>query len=272
MERSQQTVQRTTRLISQRQALEGAQGWHRSAFEDVAARLAGPSFPCVFSRNAFRKELLRLVFVESAGPEDMRRLAEALTEYVELSNGWDGRLDTSYPLVVMFSAQAVTARGVEDYHAFGWRVLQELHRLDPAPWPGDVGRDPDSASWSMCFNGMPLFCNMSTPAHRSRRSRNLGEHFVLVINPRERFDVFAGETPSGRKVRANIRERVHLYDGMPHAPQLGSYSVGALEWLQYGLPDENTEHTENTDDTGHTGPNAGCPFRARTADETNRNS
>ena len=72
------------------------------------------------------------------------------------------------------------ARTVEDYHAFGWRILTDLHDLDPAPWPDEVPADPDSPGWSMCFNGMALFCNMSSPAYRKRRSRNLGGHFVIV--------------------------------------------------------------------------------------------
>ncbi|MER6996561.1 YqcI/YcgG family protein [Streptomyces sp. NPDC000410] len=248
MERSQPP----TKLISQRHVLDGGEGWHRAAFEEIAARLTGPGFPCVFSRNAFRKELLKFVFVESAGSDGIRHLAEALTEYVELSRAWDGRLDTAYPLVVTFSTEAVTARTVEEYHSFGWQVLQELHHLDPAPWPEDVGQDPDSEAWSMCFNGMPLFFNMSSPAHQNRRSRNLGEYFTLVINPRERFDVFAGDTPSGRKVRANIRDRIHRYDGIQHSPQLGSYGTGSLEWFQYGLIDENADRK------------GVCPFQPRT--------
>ncbi|MCB5906133.1 YqcI/YcgG family protein [Streptomyces pinistramenti] len=247
MERSQQTAT----LISQAQVLEGAKGWQRAAFEELAAPLAHSDFPCVFSRNAFRKQLLKFAFVESAGSDGIRHLATALTEYVELSSAWDGRLDTAYPLVVLFSADAVNARTVAEYHSFGWRVLQELHHVDPEPWPKDVGKDPDSETWSMCFNGMPLFCNMSSPAHRNRRSRNLGAHFTLVINPRERFDFFAGETPSGRKVRANIRKRIRTYDGMPHSLQLGSYGVGALEWRQYGLTEENAERSDM------------CPFHPR---------
>lgn len=254
------TSQHSTKLVSQAHVSERGEGWHRLAFEEIASRLVGPDFPCVFSRNAFRKQLLRFVFVADGGSDGIRHLAQGLTEYVELARTWDGRLDTAYPLVVAFSPEAVTADSVEDHHAFGWHVLQELHRVDPAPWPEDVERRPDSASWSMCFNGMPLFCNMSSPAHRVRRSRNLGGHFVLVINPRERFDVFAGDTPSGRKVRANIRNRIHRYDGIQHSPQLGSYGVGALEWLQYGLIEENKARTDT------------CPFEPRTAEETKRTS
>ncbi|MEU0275241.1 YqcI/YcgG family protein [Streptomyces sp. NPDC006307] len=250
------TSQQPTAIVSQAQTSDFEEGWQRTAVEEIAARLADPDFPCVFSRNAFRKQLLRFVFVADGGSDGIRHLAAALTEYVEEAGRWDGQLDTAYPLVVVFPPDAVTADSVEGHHAFGWHVLQELHRVDPAPWPAGVARHPDAETWSMCFNGMPLFCNMSNPAHRVRRSRNLGGSFVLVINPRERFDVFAGETPSGRKVRANIRKRIHRYDGVQHSPQLGSYGVGALEWRQYGLIEENTGRTDT------------CPFRPHDTDGT----
>ncbi|WP_326952353.1 YqcI/YcgG family protein [Amycolatopsis sp. NBC_01286] len=247
-----------TRLISQTRAGEDADGWHRAVLDDVESRLADPEFPCVFSRNAFKKRLVKFIFVEHRGRREIRRLGEGLRDYVELSRAWDGRLDTAYPLVVAFSREAVAARTVDDYHTFGWKILQELHEIDPAPWPDDIGRDPRSGAWSMCFDGMPLFCNMSSPAHRVRRSRNLGGHFILVINPRERFDVFAGDTPSGRKVRSNIRDRIGRYDGIPHSWQLGSYGAGALEWCQYGLVEDNIERVDK------------CPFEfgggARPAD------
>jgi FPC/CPF motif-containing protein YcgG len=240
-----------TKLIDQTQISGDGRGWVRAVFDDIESRLLDPSFPCVFSKNAFRKQILKFIFVEDAGSGGILHLGEGLKEYVELSRKWDGRLDSACPLVVAFSPDAVDARSVDDYHTFGWKVLQALHEIDPASWPEEVGKDPDSDSWSMCFNGMPLFCNMSSPAHRVRRSRNLGDHFILVINPRERFDVFAGDTPSGRKVRSNIRKRIGRYDGTSHSWQLGSYGDGALEWRQYGLVEENVERTDK------------CPFMFR---------
>ncbi|GAA0273349.1 YqcI/YcgG family protein [Streptomyces polychromogenes] len=240
-------------LISQEQIGDDLNGWRRDAFEDIASRLTDPGFPCVFSRNAFRKKLVKFIFVEGSGRKGIRHLGAGLKDYVELSRDWDGALDTAYPLVVVFSADSVTADSVERYHAFGWWVLQELHAIDPTPWPEGVDKDPQSEAWSMCFHGMPLFINMSSPAHQVRRSRNLGRHFALVINPRERFDVFAGDTPSGRKVRSNIRGRIARYDGTPHAQQLGSYGTGALEWMQYGLVEENRERADV------------CPFAFRGA-------
>ncbi|MFH7597077.1 YqcI/YcgG family protein [Streptomyces racemochromogenes] len=254
------TSQHTTAIVSQARTAEFRDGWQRTAVEEITARIADPGFPCVFSRNALRKELLGFVFVADGGADGIRHLAGALGEYVERARDWDGQLDTAYPLVVVFAPDAVPGDSVEEHHAFGWHVLRELHRADPAPWPAGVAPRPDDETWSMCFDGMPLFCNMSSPAHRVRRSRNLGRSFVLVVNPRERFDVFAGDTPSGRKVRANIRGRIHRYDGVPHAPQLGSYGIGALEWQQYGLIEENARRTD------------ACPFPHHADDDTQRTS
>lgn len=236
-------------LLSQAYVAERSEGWNRSAFRELESRLRDPEFPCVFSRNAFRKAGVRFIFIERCDAGGIQRLAEGLRDYVELSRRWDGRLDTAYPLVVAFARAAVKAQTVDEYHAFGWHILQRVHESDPSPWPEGVAKDPSSAAWSMCFDGMPLFCNMSSPAHRVRRSRNLGAHFMIVINPRERFDHFAGDTPSGRKVRANIRDRIDRYDGSPRSSDLGSYGAGSLEWRQYGLPEGDVERTGQ------------CPFK-----------
>jgi N-omega-hydroxy-L-arginine synthase len=224
--------------------------WHREVVEDLADRLgAHAAFPCVFSRNAFRKGMIKYLFVEAVDPAAMQSLAGGLRQYVEASREWDGRVDSAHPLIVAFSLEAVRAETVEAYHSFGWRVLQMLHEMDAMPWPCAVPTDTDSPQWTMCFAGMQLFVNMSCPAHVVRKSRNLGAHFILVINPRERFDVVAGDDPCGRRVRSNIRSRIYRYDGLTHAPQLSSYSEGATEWRQYGLHEDNLRRLDQ------------CPFR-----------
>lgn len=236
-------------LISQSKIASSTLSWHRSVLSDIEIRLSGDSeFPCVFSKNAFKKNLIKFVFVENICIDGIGHLVAGLTDYVNISKNWDGNLDTAYPLIVAFSKNAVYGGTVEDYHSSGWKILQKLHDEDPSPWPEQVSNDPDSAGWSMCFNAMPLFINMSSPRHVIRNSRNLGEHFILVINPRERFDVFAGDTDSGRKVRANIRKRIARFDGVSHALQLGTYNAGSREWWQYGLLEDNVERADR------------CPF------------
>lgn len=146
-----------TKLISQAQICESEKDWHRDVFRDIETRLAGGNdFPCVFSRNAFRKQLLKFIFVETIDARGIQHLADGLKDYVEMSRVWDNSLDTAYPLVVAFSLNATDAQSVEEHHVFGWNVLQKLHEVDPAPWPEEVGKDPNSNTWSMCFNGMPF--------------------------------------------------------------------------------------------------------------------
>ncbi len=236
-------------LVSQKSITEHGKSWHKTVLDDLVSRLSDTDFPCVFSKGALHKGLLLFIFVESVDEEGIRDLANGLVRYVELSRHWTGSLNTAYPLVIAFSLCIAGPQSLESYHHFGWDILQRLHEIDPAPWPSDVDTDPDAPTWSMCFNGMPLFCNMSHPAHSRRRSRNLGEHFLIIVNPRERFDVVAGDTPTGRKVRANIRARITNYDGMPHSPQLACYGAAALEWWQYSMADVNANRADK------------CPFK-----------
>lgn len=243
---SPQTACRHTVLLTQSDAAKLPAGWQREAFDDIA-KVVGETanFPCVFGKNAFRKQLLRFIFVDDSDRDGIEYLACGLTEFVTLCQDWNGKLDTAYPLIVSFSRRAVSANSVEEYHKIGWQILQDLHAIDQEPWPEEIPRDPGSHEWSMCFNGMPLFFNMSCPAHKRRKSRNLGSGFKFVVNPRERFDVVAGDTPSGRKARANIRQRIRDYDGQAPCPQLGHYGSGSLEWRQYSVLDENRERTDS---------------------------
>jgi hypothetical protein len=149
-----------TTLIAQMRVREEGKDWQRIVLRDVESRLGDdPDFPCIFSKNAFRKKLLVFIFVDDIDAGGMRHLAAGLSEYIEISRKWDGSLSTAYPLVVAFSHEAIKAQSVADYDAFGWKVLQKLHERDPAPWPENVGKDPNLPSCSMCFNSMPIFCN-----------------------------------------------------------------------------------------------------------------
>ena len=100
---------------------EVGKDWHRAVYDDLESRLNRDSlFPCVFSKNAFRKQLLKFIFVENVDPSGIQGLAEGLTEYVETSKLWEGGIDTAYPLLVAFSLAAISAETIKDYHAFGW--------------------------------------------------------------------------------------------------------------------------------------------------------
>ena len=226
--------------------------WQQAAALGFLERLRMPTnFPCFFSQNACRRGRILFAFVDSLAPKDLARAADDLGAYVRRSREWDGDVATAEPLVVLFDPATVSADTVEAWHDIGWKVLQAWHDLDPAAWPDEVSRVPSSPFWTMCFAGMQLFVNMSNPAHRIRRSRNLGRAFAFIINPRERFDIVAGDNPRGRAVRERLRKRIHAYDGLPHSPALGSFEAGEIEWWQYGLKETNAA------------PSGTCPMRMR---------
>lgn len=227
-----------------------ADDWRRVALSDLADRLTPPSdFPCTFSQNAFRRELLQFSFVDQAGDTGFSAAMGDLHDYVDASRGWDGKVNNARPLLMVFSDDAAECQTLTQYHDLGWQALQYWHDNDPSPWPSDVSVEPESPFWSFCFAGMQLFVNMSAPLHERRKSRNLGRYFTLVINPRERFDIVAGATPEGQRVRSIIRGRSEAYDGLLHSPLLGSYQKGELEWVQYALAEDNQQAFPS------------CPFR-----------
>lgn len=233
--------ERKRALLTQQQIeTSSLSGWKLDAYHEIEATVSRNSFPCIFSRNAIKKQLAMFTFVETLETRDITTLASALSAYVELSRRWTGTLDTAYPLLAVVARDATPTKRLNDFHRYGWDILKRLHSMDSHPWPDNVDSTLDSPHWSMCFAGMPLFINMSCPAHLERRSRNLGGNLVLVINPRDRFDVFASNSPSGRNTRARIRSRIAAYDGCPHSPELGEYGSGSLEWKQYGLDEPGT--------------------------------
>lgn len=227
--------------------------WHNVVMRALSERLSEPSeFPCLFSLKSYSRKLIKFAFVEDLSEASLEALAEALREFVALSRVWDGNVSTAHPLVVAFSQKATEGcASLEAYHAFGWRLLQSLHDRDRSPWPATIPHDPHNPYWSWCFGGMQLFVNMSAPAYKRRKSRNLGPNFLFVINPRERFDVVAGNDPVGHKLRDTVRSRIDAYDDYPYSHQLGHYQAGEIEWWQYCLSDENEERHDK------------CPFHVK---------
>lgn len=86
-------------LVDQDNVPQG--GWEEEVLGDISARLSGDSlFPCVFSKNAYKKQLIKFLFVASMNETEVDRLVNGLREYVKLSRNWDGTLKTAYPLVI----------------------------------------------------------------------------------------------------------------------------------------------------------------------------
>ena len=214
--------------------------WPLLAFTQIKGIASRPDFPCYFAAKAFDSGGQRFLFCDTPdSPATLDNLATNLSEYlriVERTSGWEALATIMF---VVFKPLNPIA-SLEEYHNQGWRILDYLHRHDPQPWPADIPRDIEDPDWTFCYNGVSLFINMSCPAHVNRKSRNVGDSFAFILQPRAGFDEVAGNNPKGNQVRRMIRARIGRYDTIGPSPALGSYGDGAtLEWKQYALQDDN---------------------------------
>lgn len=216
--------------------------WVASMMKQIASRFetqGEPEFPCVFAQNAYaRGNILCLPVPYGDKGYDYSALFEGLKCFLDDATEWDGSVNTARPLLVLFEpVQAVSSR--QGFEQTFVDAMQYLIDHDPKPWVENTPTSPDCEFWSMCFYGQQIFVNVSHPQNVQRRSRNLCDCMVLVVNPRERFDVVAGAHRKGFAIREKIRENIDLYDAIPRSPLLGHYQAGELEWPQYMLPDDN---------------------------------
>jgi len=80
-------TQSCLRLISQHSIRESGRGWHRDVLHDIESRLSeDTNFPCLFSRNAFGREVFCASFLWKAIPAPtFSTWSTSLVDYVELS-------------------------------------------------------------------------------------------------------------------------------------------------------------------------------------------
>jgi uncharacterized protein len=229
--------------------------WALQAYGELVAKVGDEAFPCTFGTVALRKGELLLAFVETADNEaTCRCIHSILVEYTDRVRSLEP-IDASLLPLAIFVTPPAGVCTIADYFAQGWWLLQWLHERDPKPWPSRVPRDPDDPAWSFCFAGMPLFVNFKTPAHRQRRSRRMASAWLLLVQTRDGFDVVAGNTAQGRRVRELIRRKLAAYDPIPPYPELAHYgSATNREWKQYFVPDDNAPITTR------------CPFHPRGKD------
>ncbi len=181
-------------------------------------------FPCLFARRAHQSD--KLLFLLAGSPDEqmqLQRVRAGLLEYLAVTDTLKG-MDASMNALVIFFAPEEPALSLTQYHRQAWGVLQDWIDHDPQPWPTSIPADPDHPLWSICFRGVPLFVNVSCPAHVRRRSRNVGPSLSLILQPRAGFDLVAGATPRGDAIRAKIRQLMEVYDGMPAPDDLGTYT------------------------------------------------
>lgn len=133
-----------------------------------------------------------------------------------------------------------------------WSVLQDLSTLDEIPWPPAYTQDTRDPRWQWCFAGEPWFVFGCSPAHRRRRSRDVGPCLTLVFQVRRVFEGLSGTSEAGRAAKRMVRERLLAYDSVGVHPHLGDPTTSSVfKWRQYMLPDDARISGEE-----------GCPFRA----------
>jgi FPC/CPF motif-containing protein YcgG len=212
--------------------------WAREAYVTFKERMSDPSFPCTFGIVAQERGTLLYAFARSlqAGA-DRRHIQSLVREYLDRLKGLS-KEESSFTLLVLLIDPRSLPAELKAHHEAVWDLLQFLHEEDTSPWAPEVSTDPDHPLWSFCLAGLPLFVNISSPAHLKRKSRNLGSALTLVIQLREGFDLIAPDTPTGRRVREMIRDRIAAFDQLPTYSELGYFKDPRnREWKQYGIPD-----------------------------------
>jgi FPC/CPF motif-containing protein YcgG len=246
--------QKTSYLVSAADIGAGAvevSEWGRAAFRTFTGQIQGETgdFPCVYAIDALKRSALRYAFIDGPfGESSLCRVHAALLEYLkayrtlvpsarEERGGAGAHRLTSF--VAFFAHEE--GLGLVEYERRFWRILEFLHRHDPAPWPADVPTDVEHESWEFCFAGEPIFIVCNTPAHQRRSSRR-SPSLVLTFQPRW---VFAGLEPdreAGIRGREVVRRRLAAYDQIAPSPALGGYGQpGNREWKQYFLSDSNED-------------------------------
>ncbi len=203
------------------------------------------TFPCTFGSLGSERDGLRFLFLEDFRcAADVDVLAQALRDYI----GQYKAIDRMTSLVCFFNPATTLQTEQQYFHAF-WKLLQELHERDQAPWPAGIPTDPGDPTWEFCFGGDTFFVVCNTPLHEHRLSRR-AVGFYVTFQPRWVFDGITGDTKAGQAARRVIRNHLRNYDLVDLYPRLGSYGdADNLEWLQYFIPDRNeTEY-------------GSCPFR-----------
>lgn len=203
----------------------------------MSTKKNGVVFPCIYATKAHKENSLIYVFLESADlttPNNVEAVAEALIAYHKTTCP-----EVISTLVVITPDTAKTLT-VDEYESMFWKFLKNLRQLDVGPRPEDTTDDTAHKDWSFCFDGVPGFMAILTPAHKNRNSRYT-KTLTLVYQPRWLFELVM-DTPGKRlATTTKIRGLVDRYDyPLEHSPDIANFGEeDATESRQLFLRDEN---------------------------------
>jgi len=216
--------------------------WQREAYEHVKSILLAtePSakrFPCIYATAGYKSNEHRYIFMHSEDvnePRNIRLLAEAMRAYFPLSH----ELGNNTSLVIVFPISE-ESNGVEDYQQKFWDLLRGLRTRDMKDWPEEFPQDTQHPKWTFCFDGVPWFPAVLTPAHVKRHSR-YAPNFTIGMQPKWVFDHLF-RTPERRRAAVeSVRKLMKPYDDIEISPDLSAYGTeGTTESHQYYLLDDN---------------------------------
>lgn len=223
--------------------------WFRPVCDVFTSTLLNENlrFPCTFGVSAQSHGHNSFTLLDERFPEiyGVGALAENLLRYRE--RAWSGPRRQS---LIVFAGPPENNPSLSGDRDRFWRLLNDLHALDQAPWPDGSPHDPRDPKWDWCFGGEPWFTFMCSPAYVARKSRNLGPCLTLIFQTRRIFEGLSGDSRPGRIAKQTVRERLVAYDGMPPHPHLGEHDQQCdYKWRQYYMPDDLKVF-----------PVEGCPF------------
>lgn len=216
--------------------------WQYLAYEDLTTTILAKQtgmkkFPCVYATMGYRDNQHRYLFLESdnpASPQNIRLIAPALKAYLETAKG----LGPNTSLVII-GAPSETEKSVDAYNNTFWDMLRGLRMTDPKPWPVDVPASVESAEWTFCYNGEPVFPVMLTPTHIQRWSRHMSVP-VIALQPKWVLDNLLSTPEKRSEATGKVRKLLKEFDQVDISPDLTSYGqVGTSEARQLCLLDEN---------------------------------
>jgi uncharacterized protein len=175
------------------------------------------AFACVGAKSAIKREQYRLeVYGEMGGVVTSRRLADDLSDFVQSQ-------DVNDPSFSTFAATFRTPQIPDEqmFEALLWKQLQELHRLDQAPWDPSVSSDPADDTFAFSYAGRAFFVVGLHPA-ASRLSRQFAWPTV-VFNARFQFEHLRARGQYER-MQAVIRARDRTIQGNEN-PMLSDFGT-----------------------------------------------
>ncbi len=209
--------------------------WLLTAYSEFRRHLTDPEYPCFFGSRAEQAGHLFYTYCEH-GLSDS--LPKSLHHFIKLKQASE-HFDTN---LVVFLAPKRQQMPHSYYSKRFWRLLDHLHQQDSEPWPEQTPVDPQLADWQFCFGGEQFFIFSASPSYQRRKSRNLGDCQILLMQPRSSFAIL-NTNANGASARAKVRTRIANWDEIKAHPDLGVFGDPASrEWKQYFLPDNMTSH------------------------------